>query len=42
MTGQRSGRPDTSRHGDPTTEDEVQALPVIVDLPTAARVLGLG
>jgi len=24
------------------TEDEVQALPVIVDLPTAARVLGLG
>ncbi len=24
------------------TEDEVQALPVVVDLPTAARVLGLG
>ena len=24
------------------TEDEVQALPVIVDLPTAARILGLG
>ncbi len=23
-------------------EDEVQALPVVVDLPTAARVLGLG
>jgi excisionase family DNA binding protein len=24
------------------TEDEVRALPVVVDLPTAARVLGLG
>ncbi len=24
------------------TEDEVQALPVVVDLPTAARALGLG
>lgn len=24
------------------TEDDVQALPVIVDLPTAARALGLG
>ncbi|MDP9427980.1 MAG: helix-turn-helix domain-containing protein [Actinomycetota bacterium] len=24
------------------TEDEVHALPVVVDLPTAARVLGLG
>jgi hypothetical protein len=25
-----------------TTEDEVHALPVVVDVPTAARVLGLG
>jgi hypothetical protein len=24
------------------TEDEVYALPVVVDLPTAARALGLG
>lgn len=24
------------------TQDEVRALPVVVDLPTAARVLGLG
>jgi len=45
MNGQRPSRPDTSRHGATEltmTEDEVHALPVLVDLPTAARVLGLG
>jgi excisionase family DNA binding protein len=37
-------RPDTSRHCSRSChdEDEVHALPVIVDLPTAARALGVG